>query len=113
MSGVFFCEKCSNIYDIGQDDKGNDIFICNSCSNHSQIMKGTMILSKGEEINNDDVNVNKKKEVPALMHSTNYVCPNKNCPTHKGTKKDIIMEYNNSNSYKRRMICLVCNTKWM
>ena len=82
MSGVFFCEKCSNIYDIGQDDKGNDIFICNSCSNHSQIMKGTMILSKGEEINNDDVNVNKKKEVPALMHSTNYVCPNKNCPTH-------------------------------
>ena len=25
MSGVFFCEKCSNIYDIGQDDKGNDM----------------------------------------------------------------------------------------
>lgn len=114
MSGVFFCEKCSNIYDIGQDKSGREVFICNSCGNNKNIEKGTMLLSKGEEINDDDVNINKKKEAYALMHSSNYVCPNKDCPTHKkGVKKDMIMEYNNADSYKRRMICLVCNTKWM
>lgn len=113
MSGVFFCDKCSNIFDIEQDDKGNDIFICKSCGNKKIIEPKTMLISKGEEINDDDVNINKKKEAYALMHTSNYVCPNPDCPTHKGGPKDMIMEYNKANSYKRRMICLICNTKWM
>ena len=58
MSGVFFCDKCSNLYDIGQDKNGNDIFICNSCGDSKKIESGTLFLSKGESIN-DNVNVNK------------------------------------------------------
>lgn len=114
MSGVFYCDKCDNIYDIGQDENGKEIFICNSCGNKKNIMKGTMLLSKGEEINDNDINVNKKKEAQTLMRTSNYVCPNKDCPSHKkGTRKEMIMEYTNNDSYKRRMICLICNTKWM
>lgn len=113
MSGVFFCDKCSNLYDIGQDKNGNDIFICNSCGDSKKIESGTLFLSKGESIN-DNVNVNKKKEAKALMHTSNYICPNKDCPSHKkGSKKDMIVEYDKLNSYRRRMICLICNTKWM
>ena len=112
-SGVFFCDKCLNIFDIEQDEKGEDIFICKSCGNKKLIEPGTILISKGEEINDDDVNINKKKEAYALMHSSNYVCPNPKCPSHKTGKKDMIMEYNKLNSYKRRMICLICNTKWM
>ena len=82
MSGVFFCDKCSNLYDIGQDKNGNDIFICNSCGDSKKIESGTLFLSKGESIN-DNVNVNKKKEAKALMHTSNYICPNKDCPSHK------------------------------
>lgn len=113
MSGVFFCSECSNIYDIGQDKNGKEIFICNSCGNKDDIKSGTLLVGKGDMIV-DDIVINKKKEANALMHSSNYVCPNKDCPTHKkGTRKDMIMEYTNADSYKRRMICLVCNTKWM
>lgn len=112
-SGVFFCDNCSNIYDIEQNDQGLDVFICKSCGNEKIIEPKTMLISKGEEINDDDININKKKEANILMHSSNYICPNPNCPSHKTGKKDMIMEYNKPNSYKRRMICLICNTKWM
>ena len=46
MSGVFFCDKCSNLYDIGQDKNGNDIFICNSCGDNKKIESTDVVTNK-------------------------------------------------------------------
>jgi len=109
-----FCPNCNNLYDIKDTDKG-DCFVCSICDNVEPIKPGTLLLSKSNEDNEvENINPKYKKNVNALMHTTNYICPNKSCETHKNAKlKDAIIEYTKDNSYKIRYICLNCNTEWI
>ena len=109
-----FCPHCHNLYDIKDTDKG-DCFICSNCDNYELIESGKLLLSKSnEDTEIEYINPEYKKIVPVLMHTTNYICPNKSCSTHKNNKlKDAIIEYTKDNSFKIRYICLNCNTEWI
>lgn len=109
-----FCPKCDNIYDIKDTDKG-DCFVCSICSYQENIQPGTELFTKQTEINDlEYINPKYKQCVSALRHTTNYICPNKECKTHKDAKlKDAIVEYTKQNSFKLRYICNCCNAEWI
>lgn len=112
MSEVFYCDKCDYIFDITYDN-GKAIYICKTCNNKKDIEPGTLLLNKCQLKKDHYVNVNKKKAANILAHTTNYICANKNCPTHKGKEKDATMEYTANDSYELRYICLICGTSWI
>jgi hypothetical protein len=133
----FYCSKCNNIYDIIDDigtkcdnlpenDKTNDIlikepyFYCPNCSHYEKIKPGTsLVIKNGIEQNiyiqhHTEQQIKNKKINNSLMRTKNYICPNKDCPTHKDPKlKEAIMEHITHNSFIVKYICCVCNNEWI
>jgi hypothetical protein len=90
------------------------VLICHNCGTEEDIIDGTCIYSK----NNDDNIKNIKdysymKDSEIVPRTTNYICNNKKCQTHKNNSlKEAIFFKDKKNNYNIIYLCLVCNENW-
>lgn len=129
MSQIHYC-VCGNIYNITDDItkyttnqkyvKFMPYFYCNNCSNIQEIEPGTIInVSGGVEqsvyIPKENINKIKNKKLnKSLLRTKNYICQNKDCPTHQNPKtKEAIIEHVSHDSFIVKYICCVCNCYWL
>ncbi len=118
-----YCSNCNNIFiiekNLAQDVKPEDkaIFKCTSCEYTESIKPHAMIISRSSITHGSEVSsftTKKYKEHindPALPHSRNYVCPNKECTSHKDhAKRDVVWFKPEMGYYKTIYICTACET---
>ena len=97
--------------------KSNIQLNCNKCG-HKQPLKSGTVLFKGSSENNfnEDLSiVSLRANDKTLPRTKDYVCPNKNCETHKKSKlveKEAIFYRPIRNSYAIKYMCLSCKTIW-
>lgn len=120
---MFYCSNCENIYDISDNPinelenktKSNDYFVCKTCFNSEPIKAGTLLFSKSNNLDllkhvNPDIKINNY----TLLQTRNYICPNKDCVTHKHPElRHANLERISHKSYKMRYICTQCKTEWI
>jgi DNA-directed RNA polymerase subunit RPC12/RpoP len=92
-------------------------FVCTTCGNTELVKPRTLIVSK----KSNDIakayfgNENKPEnivDVPILLHTRDYICPNKTCKTHANPEtRDAVMA-RIGNSFRVMYICTVCMTSW-
>lgn len=126
---VHYC-ICGNIFDISDNldnkftnkklEPNTPYFYCPSCSNIQKIEPKTSMLIRGgvEQsiyIPTDNKHKIKSKKInKSLLRTKNYICQNKDCPTHKKPEtKEAIMEHIAYNSFIVKYICCVCNCQWV
>ena len=130
----FYCSKCNNIYDITDEISSkcdnvpnNDdnlvkkpYFFCTNCNNYEEIKSGIPLIIKGGVEQNiyiqhhTEQQVKNKKINNSLMRTKNYICPNKDCQSHKNPElKEAIIEHVTYNSFIVKYICCVCNHEWL
>lgn len=101
--------------DADQDIVSNaSYFICKFCQNHKPIEPGTLLYSKSYTSVQDQDNENYKNYVDdnTLLRTRNYICKNKNCPTHTNAKdKQAVLTKNNQHQIV--YICTTCKTDWV
>lgn len=96
---------------------GKAYFVCVTCGNTEQIKPMTKLISReSADIAKDYFsNVNDPKNlinVPVLLRTRDYICPNKSCRTHIHPElRDAVMS-RIGNSYKMQYVCSVCSTSW-
>ena len=122
--------SCGNVFDITDNvkDKFENInvkentpyFYCSCCSNIQPIESGTKLLIKGGVEQNIYIQKNSKDKTRrkilnnSLLRTKNYICPNKNCESHKTPEiREAIMEHISYNSFIVKYICCVCGIEWL
>jgi len=125
---IHYCKKCKNIYDITDDISkynGNvkdniekkDYFICN-CASYEEIEPNTLLIikqPKNKTHQNYNLYENPEFKVnnSTLLKTRNYICPNKDCPTHKNPElRCANIEHTNYNTVIVKYMCEVCKTEW-
>lgn len=88
-------------------------YICNNCGYIKKIKPNTKILSK--RVAGISQNYN-SRDVRSMVHNNilpftrNYICPNKECESHKKHEKREAKFKRRLNSYKVMYICTACGT---
>ena len=126
------CSKCKNIYEITQinnknkfldeniknEDDGDEnymaMYICRICGNTSKIIPETKIITRpSNDIIKKYYPINKNKiNDPTYPVTRNYICPNKECESHKNIKKKEAIFYRIPSTYEIQYICKICETVW-
>ena len=92
--------------------------MCNNCGYAKSMEPGTLILSRmsGKEEIKYVADRNKYKDMvhdPTLPITRKYVCPNKECESHKNHEKREAMWFKpNRHTYVTIFICRSCETMW-
>ena len=113
-----YCEVCHNLYEIAPD--GNTPkHVCLVCGFKTVLPPNTLLYTKtnyNAQVEHDPITLgptDQKINSGITMKTTNYTCPNKDCPTHKNPElKSASFERFNYMSYKVYYICNVCKTRW-
>ena len=92
-------------------------FVCTTCGNTEIVKPKTLIISKqSQDIAREYFGNNNKPEnivnSSTLLHTRDYICPNKTCSTHvdPGSRDAIMTRI--GNSFKIMYICSLCKTSW-
>lgn len=91
------------------------IFLCNSCNTSYVIQPGTVFYNisfENKNKNEDDEDVNIKILDPILPRSKDYVCPKRECDSHKDLANKEAVFYRTGNGYHIKYICCMCKTSW-
>lgn len=97
------------------------IFLCNSCNTSYVIQPGTVFYnisfdnkSVGSSTNKtvDDEDVNVKIFDPIQPRTKNYICPTRECDSHKDLVNKEALFYKTGNGYHTKYICCMCKTTW-
>lgn len=92
-------------------------FTCMTCGNSVVIKPKTLILSKKsneltKEYVSDDIKPDIRISLPILLHTRDYICPNKQCSSHPAPEtRDAVMN-RIGNSYRVQYTCSICKTVW-
>lgn len=129
---VYFCSECGNLYDItnippeasesvdmpSDKKRGKNIyFICKTCGHHELMQPHTLLVSKkskeiAKEFYTSHTKPSDMMSVNVLMHTRDYICPNKECSTHKHPETRNAMMNRVGNTFKMQYICTLCQTTW-
>jgi hypothetical protein len=90
-------------------------FTCNNCGFYKTVVPGTQLYNKSYVIKNTNSLENPilKSLDPTLVRTRDYICKNKDCPTHKDK---IIAEatfFRTKTSFQLTYVCCVCKTSWL
>lgn len=116
-----YCPYDGSVYQI-QTINNEDVFICMNCGKTEKIQPGTLIFTKNkngfnkktDKITNEFYDVDYKIKNPVLLNTRNYICPNKECETHKHPElRRAVIERDNYQNYSMRYICSVCKTSFI
>jgi hypothetical protein len=98
------------------DKTGEDMIaylLCKNCGYASKINPGTKIFSRASEDIAQSYDVTDYSDLlnsDILPRTRKYVCPNKQCESHKdGTKREAVF-FRLNNTYKIKHICCTCKT---
>ena len=91
-------------------------FKCNNCNYTDQIIKTTLLYN----ISMNDINTTTLSHDecilmtndPLLPHTSDYVCLNNKCTTHKNIKLKNAIFYKKNNTYNVNYICTICYYNW-
>lgn len=92
-------------------------FVCTTCGNTEMVKPKTCVFSKkSAEISKEYFGNKIDSDVMAnsqlLLHTRDYICPNKTCTTHASPEtRDAVMS-RFGNSYKIVYTCTICKTMW-
>lgn len=93
------------------DNIDTGYFICNNCKYYEKIKSGTMIFKKSSENVSKQYKVENYKVMKnskILPITREYICPNKECPSHKNIKLKEAKFFRINNSFKMKYICMAC-----
>lgn len=91
------------------------IFLCNSCNTSYVIQPGTVFYNISFDTKNrteDDEDVNVKIFDPIQPRTKDYVCPKRECDSHKDTSNKEALFYKTGHGYHTKYICCMCKTTW-
>jgi DNA-directed RNA polymerase subunit M/transcription elongation factor TFIIS len=106
-------EEIKNIAPI--DNKNSVYFICNNCGNSEKIPNNTIIIKKTKEKNTKSDLIIDAEDIlnaPYLPITRNYVCPNKNCESHKEKSKREATFIRLPDSFTIQYVCNACQISW-
>ena len=92
--------------------------MCNNCGYAKSMEPGTLILSRisrKEEIKyiSDHSKYKDMVDDPSLPITRKYICPNKDCESHKNhAKREAVWFRPNRHTYVTIFICRSCKTMW-
>ena len=93
-------------------------FICQNCNSSFEIEPRTIILSTNYDVSNQKIQQHDfsfKIMDPTLPRTKDYICPKKECESHKPennvTREAVI--FRESSSFITRYVCTMCLTDWM
>lgn len=132
---VYFCSECGNLYDITdtppetteqlmQSDEKKKLhttkkvyFTCTHCGHYELMPPQTLLVSKTSREIAKSYYANHTKAsdmmaVKVLKHTRDYVCPNKECQTHKHPEIRNATICRVGNSFKVQYMCTLCQTRW-
>ena len=127
---IHYCKNCGNIYNITDnisEYNGNvkeiggekkDYFICDNCATFEEIEPNTKLIikqpkNKTHQTYNLYENPEFKIHNSTLLKTRNYICPNKDCLTHKQPElRCANIEHTSYNSVIVKYMCEVCKTEW-
>jgi transposase-like protein len=96
----------------------NIYFVCQNCNSSFEIEPGTIILSTNFDVNNQNIqqyDFGFKIMDPTLLRTKDYICPKKECDSHKSEnniKREAII-FRESKSFITRYVCTMCLTDWL
>ena len=109
-------ETLKNKQDSTQDT--NIYFICQNCNSSFEIEPGTIILSTNFDESNQNIQQHDFSfmiEDPTLPRTKDYICPKKECESHKSEnniKREAVI-FRESKSFITRYICTMCLSDWV
>lgn len=137
-----YCSECGNLYDITNippdvanssseeqsvtkggsktltNTKGPKMyFSCSTCGNSEVIKPHTHIIGRqsvdnAKTYNSTTIRPENLINVPVLVHTRDYKCPNPSCATNsKPETRDAVMN-RVGNTFKIQYTCTVCLTNW-
>lgn len=94
--------------------KSNVNFYCRKCGFVNKLNSGTIVYRGTTEFTNENDNVTfLRKNDSTLPRTKDYICPNKECNSHKNTvDKEAIFYRPSQNSYELKYLCMLCDTTW-
>lgn len=105
--------KIINTNSSKQTNKYQAVFNCLNCGTKEDIKEGTCLYSKDNDINRQNIKDFKfMKDSNILPRTTNYVCNNDKCITHKKPLLKEAMFFRDQNNYNIIYLCLECNENW-
>tara|TARA_S200000501_G_C20568019_1_gene631692 strand:- start:61 stop:624 length:564 start_codon:yes stop_codon:yes gene_type:complete len=107
--------KLMNSNNSKKKNKYHAILICLNCGTKEDIKEGTCLYSKDNdnEINKQNIKDFKfMKDSHILPRTTNYICNNEKCETHKKPSLKEAMFFRDQNNYNIIYLCLHCNSNW-
>lgn len=100
---------------VDSKDVTNQVyFSCSNCLYSEKIRPGTKIYSKTSS--NSTTNLNENIDIKlysnVLPVTRKYVCPNKDCKSHKDISQKEALIYRTSGTFQTKYICKSCETYW-
>jgi len=99
-------------------NNNNIYFVCQNCNSSFEIEPGTVILSTNFDVNNQKIqqyDFGFKVKDPTLPRTKDYICPKKECDSHK-PENNVIREaviFREAKSFITRYVCTMCLSDWL
>jgi hypothetical protein len=118
----FSNEEYSNIFNSfykilnNQKDLSQFFLKCLNCNTHNVLQAGTILYSinfsstNTFDMTNEDIII--KCNDPILPRTSDYVCPNTKCITHKDIDSKEAVFFRNDKSFNLTYICCACYNQW-
>jgi DNA-directed RNA polymerase subunit M/transcription elongation factor TFIIS len=111
-------KKLTELSDSSIDESLKSFYICKNCGFSREITNNTLITSKADLENTSDTHINTEKfknmiYSKILPHTRAYVCPNKDCPSHKNNTLREAVFYRPTQSLQTWYTCIACQSYWI
>lgn len=99
-----------------QKDLSQFFLKCVNCNTHNVLQSGTILytinftLNNTYNMTNEDIII--KSHDPILPRTSDYICPNAKCKTHKDIDSKEAVFYRNDKNYNLTYICCACYNQW-
>lgn len=100
------------------DESLKSFYICKNCGFSKEITNNTLITSKADLENTSDTHINTERfknmiYSKILPHTRAYICPNKDCPSHKNNTLREAVFYRPTQSLQTWYTCIACKSYWI
>jgi len=107
-----FCPECNSLLYFIEEE--NILYIsCRTCGYKDQTDEKLIEKNIYKNVHHMNIeNISYFRYDNTLSRTIHKKCPNEDCLSHKDTKLQEAVFYNDPDSMKLVYICVVCNTEW-